>query len=245
MTISQSQFVAGLLDPALPSPEGLQDGAGAPTTKRFNVYRNNVAVSLTDALMAAFPVIRKLVGDDFFKAMAGVYLRTHLPDSALMMYYGDKMPMFLRRFPPAQSLAYLPDVAKLEIAMRESYHATDSAPVSGDVIGALAPDALMAAKVELAPSLRLIRSSFPIFGIYQFNMTPGASAPVKRAENVLVTRPQFDPKQHSLTDAEADFVTALQDGHALGVAMSKAGRDLDLGAILGLLLRQGAMTKIT
>ncbi len=245
MTVSQKDFTAGILDPTRPAPEGLLDGKGAQTSKRFDVYRNNVAVSLTDALVAAFPVIYKLVGDEFFRAMAGVYLRTHLPDTALMMYYGDKMPQFLKRFPPAQSLAYLPDVARLEIALRESYHAGDATPVSADVLGTLAPEALMAARISLSPALRIVRSSHPIFGIWQSNMIADAPALVKRAENVLVTRPQFDPTPHLISDADADFITALQRGHALGVAMSKAGQGFDLGALLGLLLRQGAMTHIS
>ena len=65
MTVSQTAFRHGLLDPALPAPDGLVNPDGAPATKRFDVYRNNVAVSLSDALESAFPVIRKLVGDNF------------------------------------------------------------------------------------------------------------------------------------------------------------------------------------
>ncbi len=245
MIVTQSEFTAGILDPKRPAPEGLQDGTGAPTTKRFDVYRNNVAVSLTDALVSAFPVIHKLVGDEFFRAMAGVYLRKHLPDTALMMFYGSEMPKFLKRFGPAQSLHYLPDVARLEIAMRKSYHAADAAPVSADALGQIAPDALMAAKLTLAPAVQILQSSHPIHGLWQANMVADAPKPVKQAENVLITRPQFDPVQHLISDADLTFLTALQDGHALGVAMSKAGAGFDLGTILGLLLRQGALTEIS
>ncbi len=245
MIVTQTEFTAGILDPSLPAPEGLQDGTGAPTSKRFDVYRNNVAVSLTDALISAFPVIYKLVGDAFFRAMSGVYLRTHLPDTALMMYYGDKMPQFLKRFGPAQSLPYLPDVARLEIAMRESYHAADAAPVSADALSAIAPDALMGTKLTLSPAIRVIRSSHPIYGLWQANMIADAPKPVKQGENVLITRPAFDPTQHLISDADAEFLAALQAGHALGVAMSKAGPEFDLGAMLGLLLRQGALTEIS
>lgn len=245
MIVSQAVFTAGLLDPELTAPDGLQDGRGAPTSKRFDVYRNNVAVSLTDALEGAFPVVHKLVGAEFFRAMAGIYQRKHLPESALMMFYGHKMPQFLKRFPPAQSLAYLPDVARLEIALRKSYHAADAEPVTPDTLGALSPDALMAARITLAPALRVVSSIHPIHAIWQVNMVAGSAAPVRVPETVLITRPRFDPQQHVITAQEAAFVTALQDNLPLGVAMSKAGAELDLGTLLGLLLRQGAITKIT
>lgn len=112
----QSAFHAALMDAARPVPEGLRDPAGRPAGKRFDVYRNNVAVSLTRALETGFPVLRKLVGAEFFSAMAGVYLRTHPPTSPLLQQYGQDMPGFLRGFPPAKSLPYLPDIARLELA---------------------------------------------------------------------------------------------------------------------------------
>ena len=104
MITTQSDFRAALLDPSCPAPDGVQNPDGVPATKRFDVYRNNVAVSLTDALETAFPVVNKLVGTDFFRAMAGVYLRAHPPSSPVMMFYGDEMPDFLAGFGPAQSV---------------------------------------------------------------------------------------------------------------------------------------------
>ena len=68
-------------------------------------------IGLTEALEAAFPVVRKLVGDEFFRAMAGVYLRTHPPKTPLMMFYGEAMPQFLSRFGPTKKFGYLPDIA--------------------------------------------------------------------------------------------------------------------------------------
>lgn len=79
MTVSQTQFITAVLDPMIDTPQGLVDPNGNPAGKRFDVYRNNVVASLSDALGVAFPVVQKLVGDEFFRAMAGVYLRQHPP----------------------------------------------------------------------------------------------------------------------------------------------------------------------
>ena len=75
MSVGQTDFQAALLDADLPVPPGLSDGQGNAAGKRFAVYRNNVAVSLTEALITAFPSIYTLVGDQFFRAMAGSFLR--------------------------------------------------------------------------------------------------------------------------------------------------------------------------
>jgi len=244
MKVTQAQFRAGLLDPSLPAPKGLANPDGAPASKRFDVYRNNVAVSLTEALIAAFPVIHKLVGDRFFRAMAGVYLRKHPPSSPLMMYYGDKMPQFLRRFEPAKSLPYLSDMARVELAMRHSYHAADATPIDGQALAALTPEKLMGTKFGVAPATFVLPSDYPTYSIYRANTVEGAPKAEMRPEAVLITRPQFDPQQTLISAASAACITSLMAGNALGVAMTAAGDDLDLGETLGLLLGQNCITAL-
>ncbi len=243
--VSQTQFQAGLLDADVPAPDGVINPDGSQATKRYDVYRNNVAVSLTDALGAAFPVIKKLVGDRFFRAMAGVYVRKHPPNSPLMMFYGTAFPQFLRRFPPTKSLAYLPDVALVEIAMRNAYHAADAAPIDANILATLAPDQLMSARFSFAPATTLLRADYPIHSIYRANTVSGAPAPKMRPEAMLITRPQFDPVQTMISPAAFDCITSLKNRNPLGVAMASAGPDLNLGTTLGLLLGQGAVSAIS
>ncbi|MEJ6401329.1 DNA-binding domain-containing protein [Yoonia sp. 2307UL14-13] len=240
MNVDQATFRDGLLNPDMPAPDGLRNPDGQAARKRFDVYRNNVAVSLTEALETAFPVIRKLVGDQFFKAMAGVFLRQHPPSSPLMMFYGAEMPAFLSNFGPAQSVPYLPDIARLELALRHAYHAADAAPLDPQALGALAPDALAAGRLRFAPAICLVRSNYPIYGIHRANTRSDAPKPAMQAEAVLVTRVQFDPEIHPLDTATADCMAALIDGVPLGDAIG----DCDIGALLGLLLGQGAVTEI-
>tara|TARA_R110002051_G_scaffold50724_2_gene97864 strand:- start:1165 stop:1902 length:738 start_codon:yes stop_codon:yes gene_type:complete len=245
MIVTQTQFRAGLLDPNIPAPTGLVNPDGAQASKRFDVYRNNVAVSLTEALEATFPVIHKLVGDAFFRAMAGVYLRQHPPTSPMLMLYGDKMPQFLRRFGPAKSLPYLSDIAWVEDLMRHAYHAADAVPIDAAALAKLTPEKLMATRFTFAPSTYALTSDYPIYSIYLANTTQDAPNPAMRAEAMLIARPKFDPQQTLITAAAAACITYLIEGKPLGVAMTTAGNDLDLGTTLGLLLGQGCITALT
>ncbi len=244
MTAGQSDFTRAVLDPDLAVPDGLTDPQGRPAGKRFAVYRNNVVVSLTEALEAAYPVVRKLVGEEFFRATAGVYLRQHPPGSALMMAYGAEFPEFLQTFPPAAGIAYLPDVARLERALRQSYHAADAAPVDPAMLQQMPSDRLMEARLRLAPALRLLRSDWPIHALWLANTRPDAPKPQMKPEDVLVVRPGYDPRPVLLGPGAAAFIAALHDGETLAAALEAAGEELDLAATLGQLLAGHAISRI-
>ena len=238
----QSAFAAALLDPDAAVPPGILDPLGRPAPKRFAVYRNNVASSLTRALEAAFPTVRKLVGEAFFAAMAGAFLRAHPPTSQMLMLYGDALPHWLESFPPVAHLGYLPDVARLDQAMRESYHAVDSDPLSEGEFQVLLGGDLAHKRLCLAPSLRLVRSAWPVQSIWAATHDAGP-APLPGAEVALVLRPLFDPRPHRLSAADADFVQALLDGLTLGQGLEKAGAAADLPTVLSLLISGRAITE--
>lgn len=240
---NQTNFNTALLDAAQPVPTGIINPDGAPATKRFDVYRNNVAVSLTDALEAAFPVIHKLVGPDFFRAMAGVFLRQHPPTSPLMMFYGAQMPAFLSSFPPAASLPYLPDIALLELAIRTAYHAADAASLDPEIFSQISEDSLPKTVFAFAPSVQIVISDFPIHGIWAANMT-GAAKPESVAQSALVTRPEFDPRVDALTPDQSVVLAALMAGNTLGDSLSLVPK-FDLGPMLTLLLQRRAITTLT
>lgn len=248
MSVSQSQFRRAILDADMAIPTGLRDAGNLPAGRRFDVYRNNVAVSLSEALESGFPVIHKLLGDENFKAIAGVFLRQSPPDSPMMMHYGAAFPGFLRGFKPLAHLGYLGDVATLELAMRRSYHAADSVVVDGDVLARVPPEQLEDVRLEIAPSLEVVCSNWPIHDIWIFNMIKGAPKPRATPQDVVITRVDFDPQPHILADGGAHFVTALKAGASLGKATNEAAliaADFDLSNTLTLLLSGHAITTAT
>jgi hypothetical protein len=87
----EQAFAAALLDPELPVPAGVL-GRAAAAPHRFAIYRNNFVAGLTQALRHRFPVSERLVGEDFFRAMARDYIAGHRPRSPLLMTYGDDFP---------------------------------------------------------------------------------------------------------------------------------------------------------
>ncbi len=234
-------FAPALLNPDAALPPGLMAPGGREAVKRFNVYRNNVVVSLKEALVTGFPVLVKLVGDEFFNAMAGVFLRAHPPRSPVLAIYGDELPEFLEVFEPVAHLPYLADVARLELALRRAYHAGDATPIRPD---ALAAPGLELARLRFAPAVQLLVSPYPIHTIWQANTDPNAPPARGGAEAVLITRPDWDPRPIRITDADARFLAALLAGEPLGSAIEAAGDGLDLAPILTRLLNTKAIIAV-
>lgn len=240
----QESFGAALLDPARPVPEGLGDGHGGPAGRRFAVYRNNVAVSLTEALESGFPTVLKLIGPTNFRGLAGAYLRAHPPRSPLMMLYGGEFPGFVAAEPQLRHLSYLPDVARLDLALRQAYHAADAVPVAPETLSSLPPGDLPDLRLRLAPAVRLVPSRWPIHGIHRFNHAPGSPKPQARPEDVLVTRPEFDPIPRLLPPGGAGFVAALLEGGTLAAALAAAGDGFDPAPVLALLAGDRCITAV-
>lgn len=248
MSVSQSDFTSAIFDAGKDTPEGLCNPQGTPADKRFSVYRNNVAVSLTEALEVTFPTIQKLVGEGFFKAMAAVFLRQSPPTSPMLMLYGAEFPEFLQGFEPVAHLGYLPDLAQIELALTRSYHAADIEPIAVEILQAIAPDNLLLAQFHFAPTVHLIRSKWPIAAIYQANNDPDAGKPVMQAEDALISRLEFDPTVTTLPPGAGAFIESLLQGATMGHALKSANiasGSFDLTETLGLLLGTGAITTIS
>jgi hypothetical protein len=245
----QHAFASALLDPAQQVPVAVTSHNAAVPEKRFAVYRNNIVTSLIDALKTRFPAVERIVGDEFFAAMARVFVTEHPPHSPVLMTYGDDFPGFITGFPPAEDLPYLADVARLEAARTRAYHAADAVPIDPSRLQALAPDALASMRVGLHPSAEIIRSEHPIVTIWAMNAGEAELAPIEdwQREDALVIRPQRDVEVHLLPPGGAIFLQALADGAPLATAVDiavAADPRFDLTANLALLIGAGLVVAL-
>ncbi|MDZ7592266.1 MAG: DNA-binding domain-containing protein [Rubrivivax sp.] len=241
----QQVFARALLDPALPPPAGLVAWNRSDPAVRFAVYRNNVAASLVAALADTFPVVRELVGADFFTAMARLYVAEQPPTSPVLARYGDGFADWVAQFEPAAAVPYLADMARLERARVHAYHAAD-APVldAGAVAAHLAhPARLPAARLRLHPSVTVLASPWAVVSLWATHQGQGRLEDVDpaRPECALVLRFEDDAAVLAIPAAAAEFLGRLQRGLSLGEAAA-ADEPLDLGATLALLIRHGAIS---
>lgn len=224
----QAAFAEALLNPESPVPGGVVDPAGAPAPKRFAVYRNNVTVSLIEAMATAFPTTEKIVGEQFFAAMAREFVRAHPPTSPLLMFYGEAFPGFLQSFEPVSSLTYLPEVAQLELYRREAYHAADANPLAPDFLGGIAPEQLGSMTVTFHPSVRMLDARHPALSLWEWNNAEDDSerpALPEHGESVLIARPELTVEMRRLPPGGYQFLAALAASAPLGAAAEAGSAD--------------------
>jgi hypothetical protein len=242
----QRLFAGALLYAGWPVPPGLIGPDGEPSPKRFAVYRNNVLVGLIDALRANFPAVARIVGEDFFRAMARGFVRRNPPVSPILLDYGGVFPDFVAGFAPADSLPYLADVARIERAWLEAYHSPERTPLSPASFAAVPIEEVSDLCLDLHPSLRIVRSRFPALTIWGMNLGDGVPGPVDLDaghEDGLVLRPAADVEVYAIPPGGADVVATLAGGGSLGEALRSAliaAPAFDLAAHLAGLIGAGA-----
>jgi hypothetical protein len=249
----EQDFAAAVLDADAAVPGGLAGKSLASLTRRFGVYRNNVYASLIEVLQGRFPVTARLVGDEFFRAMARLYVEEAPPCSPVPLHYGAGFPEFVASFAPAEGVPYLADMAALEWARSAAYHAADAVPMPLEALEALAPAVEHAAHVRLLlhPSLHLVSSAYPIVTIFELHGQETEPAPVKLeggGEDALILRPLMEVEVRRVPKGAVPFIRALQGGRPILDAHLGAlaeAPEFDLAATLAGLMTSGAIVGVS
>jgi hypothetical protein len=253
----QESFSLALFDQLTPElQEGFQETSDTACKQRFAIYQNNIFFSLTTALGDLYPVVKELVGDDFFTGTAGVYFRQHPPKKAAMVFLGENFSTFLRSFEHTKNMPYLADIAELELARHRAYHALDEKPLAAENIASIAPDTLAASSVELHHSLQYVKSSDPIFSIWQSHQEDINTGHGKNQQNkitlgepqqVLVVRPIYTVCMYHIEKSLYDFIQHLHHRDTIETAIEKTLNNhplFDVGQSIQFVLQTQLITHI-
>ena len=204
--------------------------------ERFAVYRSSALGNYAKALRAVYPVVLNLVGERYFDHAAAAYARREPSLHGDLNRYGAAFGDFLASFPGAAALAYLPDMARLEWAMEEVFHAADSPPQDFE---RLAEANWVELRFSLAPSCRLLASPWPVHRLWELNQ-PGAEWDEdfdieSGGVRLLVRRGGFEVELEPLEEGAFVLLDALAGGAPLGEAYERAletTSDFNVGAAL-------------
>jgi hypothetical protein len=168
---------------ASPAPGAamLLDTPPIPIEDRIAVYRNNTRQFFRSALAATYPVLRRRVGEEYFRQLAHEYRESHRSRSGDLHWVGAAFPEWLATRLQAGDYAWLADLARLEWACEEAVAAGLEPAVAVDALGAFPPETLDEVQLRFQPSLRLVASDWPVWSVWQANQGEAAGAAVDLA----------------------------------------------------------------
>lgn len=229
----QKNFENALLRPAWDCPAwdlpnvsedfcNLFSDFSVPFSERLKIYHANVVGSAVKTLQSNFPLVQKLVGEDFFRSMASMYVIENPPKEGYLNLYGAGIYHFITHYNPAKHLPYLSDIARLEQAISKAYNAPDDTALDINRLNAVPHKELSDLIMKLRPSATLLQSSYPLEEIRALCKDETENIPdmSKTYDTMLlILRPDLDVTVISLAQAEFMILTDLQKGLSLGASL--------------------------
>jgi hypothetical protein len=218
----QRDFAAALHDGEFEAAARRVRAAGVLPADRLALYRRNMHATQHDALAATYPVVRRLVGDAFFRVLALDYLRACPSRSGNLDELGDELARFVAAYPPASDLPYLADIARLEWACHESALAAEAPSWDAASLADLAEQDHGAICLRLHPSVRLLDSGFPVVSIWEANQ-PGRDGTLVGdfgAQCAITWRAGWMVRVRSVEPVERSFLDEIRRGATLEAAVT-------------------------
>jgi hypothetical protein len=237
----QRRFRAALFD--APGPDLLSEISTDPlgAARRLQIHRNNLQLTLTQALTANFPATCRIVDERFFRYAAAEFIRTHPPRQPRLAEYGAELPGFLSGFCPTSGLPWLGDLARLEWAMLECQEAADAPALAPADLEGRTAEQVAELPLALHPGCRLVASDWPVDRIRSFALDEEEGPPPLHDDPVrlLVRRVEDQVGLRRLTEARFALLERFSRRLPLGEALE--GPPGDAAAILAMALRDGLL----
>lgn len=206
------------------APVALCPQGGAPGIQRLAVYAGGYLARVEEALAEAYPAVRQVLGPSIFAELAQAYAAQVPSHDYNLSLVGRHLPGFLSSWPRTRELPFLPDLARLEWAVAEAFHACEAPPLALETLAGQPVEAWDQLRLVFQPSVHCVTSAWPILDIWEARTRPVETvhiALVDRPQQVLVARRGLQVVCAPLTPLQAQFLTLLLGGQSLGAACEK------------------------
>jgi len=199
-------------------------------TDRLQVYNGGYLTRLIEVLASDYPALQYLLGDHGFHRLAARYTVAHPSRHANLIFFGRHLPAFVQRQRSLPQSAFATELATLEWALAEAFHAREFTPLQAARLQRIPPAQWAVARLQLNPSVRLQTCRFPVNGYYQAWLDDRAPAPPAAAATHLLVYRKDDRMWRARLDRAAFAVLqALAAGRPLGKALEAAGGNAAVG----------------
>lgn len=220
----QRAFAAAL---RVEEPRDEADTVAVRPVANLAVYRHNSDWQFRNALSLSFPVLKRRVGDDYFRQLAAHYRKRFPSRSGDLHWVGRDFAEFLAGHLAGGEYAWLEDLARLEWAREVASVAAQRPALGAESLSRFVPEQLEELVFQLQPSLQLGASEYPVVSIWLANQLANAP-PVSQSvgsERYMILSRHEGVKVTKVGPALFSYLNALVAGAPLGEAMAVADFD--------------------
>lgn len=199
----------------------------------LKAHANTASHARIVALEETFPLTRQHLGEAAFNTFARAFAETFVARACDASRIGLRFPGFLED--PATR-----EIAQIEWAWLESYHAAEADALTVADFGGLSEGALLNMCVRLHPSARTVELSLPIAAVL-------SELAGTQPATILCVRPDADVRLVPLDAVQSAVLAAASTenttiGNLLAIVIEQAGEQVQLEPILHL-IGAGALVK--
>ncbi len=203
--------------------------------ERLDVYGSSYFLRLRDVMKVDFAGVAHALGADAFDDLMREFVTRHPSTSFNLNDYGAAVPGFLARRSRVRAVVrrrpFLVELATLERAVEEVFHAPQAPAVAVEKLQAIPPDRWSDAVFAPIPALRLFAFDFPVNGYLQAVIDQTApSIPARMATWIVVYRKNWKSWRARLSREQFLLLRSLVHGKPLGAAIAAVVRTASRGA---------------
>lgn len=201
---------------------------GNPTLnhERFAYYRGHLFTTWENICTSTYPVLKQLVGEDFFRDLTRAYGIRFPSQSGDITAFGRQLPSYIKTLENCQPYPYLGDVAALEWLIHHAYYLPTTPPVMLNQLQGMSTEAWGQLRFQLQPSCFLFSSPFAVADIWQAhqNISPTFPTVINQPNYCLISRPYGATHHHvhlsPLPHKSYQILNHLFTGHTLEEALT-------------------------
>jgi len=214
--------------------KSLNPQGGQPGKNRLSVYADGYTARMHESLLESYPAVQHILGEQSFIQNAFKYAEVHPSKDYNLSLAGKYFSDFLLKVPLSKNLPFLPDLAKLEWQIAESFHEFQKKPMALEGLSKLSPEDWEELSFNFQPAVRLLSSRWPVLDIWNARKTPLNKINIdliNRPQHILIYKNDTQVLCELIDKYQFSLLKGLSAGTTLGKVFEKISIQSEAGSL--------------
>ena len=186
---------------------------------RLGIYEDGYFARIVESMEQDFPALRRNLGEGPFLMLIGRYLKSHPSRFTNIGEVGSQLPAFLISELATDFPRHCAELARLEWAIIEAFYATHAERLDPKSLSDIPPSAWSLARFAFDPSVRLMRTEWPVYQLWldrhdELASDLGKFDLVPESQQLVIVRNREGVEVRLLTEAQSQILRWLKDEKA-------------------------------